>query len=44
MNELIVDIKLWGQNVGSLYWDKDANAAVFDYERKFLRSGLDISS
>lgn len=43
MNELIVDIKLWGQNVGSLYWDKDANAAVFDYERKFLRSGLDIS-
>lgn len=43
MNELIVDVKLWGQNVGSLYWDEDANAAVFDYERKFIRSGLDIS-
>lgn len=43
MNELIVDVKLWGQNVGSLYWDKDANSAVFDYERKFIRSGLDIS-
>lgn len=43
MNELIVDVKLWGNNVGSLYWDKDAGAAVFDYERKFIRSGLDIS-
>lgn len=43
MNELIVDVKLWGRNVGSLYWEKETGAAVFDYERKFLRSGLDIS-
>ena len=43
MNELIVDVTLWGKSVGSLYWEKEAGAAVFDYERKFLRSGLDIS-
>lgn len=43
MNELIVDVKLWGKNVGSLYWEKETGAAVFDYERKFVRSGLDIS-
>lgn len=43
MNELIVDVKLWEHNVGSLYWDKNAEAAVFDYEKKFTRSGLNIS-
>lgn len=43
MNELIVDVNLWGKNVGSLYWDAKLNVAVFDYERKFIRSGLNIS-
>ena len=43
MNDLIVDVKLWGESVGSLYWEKESNAALFDYERKFIRSGLDIS-
>lgn len=43
MNDLIVDVKLWGKNVGSLYWDGKANAAIFDYEKKFRRSGLNIS-
>lgn len=43
MNELIVDVKLWGKSVGSLYWEKETEAAVFDFERKFLRSGLDIA-
>lgn len=43
MNELIVDVKIWGKNVGSLYWEKESEATVFDYEKRFLRSGLDIS-
>ena len=43
MNDLIVDVKLWGESVGSLYWEKESNSALFDYERKFIRSGLDIS-
>ena len=41
--DLIVDVKLWGESVGSLYWEKESNSALFDYERKFIRSGLDIS-
>ena len=32
MNDLIVDVKLWGESVGSLYWEKESNAALFDYE------------
>lgn len=43
MNELIVDVKIWGKSIGSLYWEKESEAAVFDYEKRFLRSGLDIS-
>ena len=43
MNELIVDIKLWGKAVGSLSWDESTGTALFDYERSFIRSGLDIA-
>lgn len=43
MNELIVDVKLWGESVGSLYWEKKTGSALFEYEPKFIRSGLDIS-
>lgn len=43
MNELIVDVKLWGQSVGSLYWQEDLAAGVFEYEARFLRSGLEIA-
>lgn len=43
MDDLIVDAKLWGRSVGSLYWDKETGSALFDYERSFTRSGLDIS-
>lgn len=40
---LIVDVKLWGQNVGSLVWYEKQEIAAFQYEPKFLRSKLDIS-
>lgn len=43
MNDLIVNVKLWGKKVGSLYWEKETGCALFDYERSFIRSGLDIS-
>lgn len=43
MNELIVDVKLWGKDVGALLWDNNNNIASFQYEDKFLRSGLNIS-
>lgn len=43
MNDLIVDVNIWGSNVGALLWDADHEAASFQYEDKFLRSGLDLS-
>ena len=43
MKDLIVDVKLWGHDAGSLYWDESSQCAVFDYDKRFLRRGLDIS-
>lgn len=43
MNDLIVDVRLWGHTVGSLAWDDTTGTAIFDYERDFIRNGLDIS-
>ena len=43
MNDLIVDIKLWGKSVGSLMWDRESDSAIFDYDPKFIRTGSDIS-
>lgn len=43
MDELIVDVRLWGRLVGSVYWDIDRESAVFEYERDFLRTGWEVS-
>ena len=43
MNELIVDINLWGKIVGVLLWDRNKELASFEYDRKFLNSGLELS-
>ncbi|MDE7102686.1 MAG: HipA N-terminal domain-containing protein, partial [Bacteroidales bacterium] len=40
MRELIVEVRLWGQAVGALYWEREREAAVFEYEPSFLRNGL----
>lgn len=40
---LIVDVKLWGKDVGSLIWNEKLDIAAFQYDSKFLRSRLDIS-
>lgn len=36
-------VNLWGQFVGAVTWLNDQGYAVFEYDRKFLKSGLDIS-
>lgn len=41
--DLIVDVNIWGRNVGSLIWDDYKNVANFEYNEKFLNSKLDIS-
>jgi hypothetical protein len=34
---------IWGREVGRLTWDIQRNRSVFEYNPKFLKSGLDIA-
>jgi len=43
MQNNIVRVMLWGQEVGSLYWDERRKRAVFSYHPKFIKGGLDIA-
>ena len=43
MNELIVDVKLYGKKVGLLSWNEKRELAEFQYYPEFFRSGLDVS-
>ena len=41
MENNIVKVKLWGQEVGLLYWDKKSHKAIFEYNPAFVRNGVD---
>ena len=41
MENVIVDVKLWGQMVGSLVWDSTMQMAVFEYDNIFRRNGIE---
>ena len=43
MRSNIVKVMLWGQEVGSLYWDERRKRAVFNYHPDFIKAGLDIA-
>ena len=43
MEDLIVDVRIWGRLVGSLVWDPALGMAVFEYDTGFRQSGLDIA-
>lgn len=43
MENLIVDVSIWGMKVGALVWDDAAGMAVFEYDSKFRRSGLELA-
>lgn len=43
MEDLIVDVKLWGSLVGSLAWDYASNMAVFEYDDAFRRHGMELA-
>lgn len=43
MQSNIVRVMLWGQEVGSLYWDERRKRAVFNYHPEFIKAGLDIA-
>ena len=36
-------VKLWGMLVGAVLWDPEKEFATFEYDRKFLEKGLDVS-
>ena len=43
VEDLIVDVRLWGQLVGSLVWDYTRDMAVFEYDGGFRRNGLELA-
>ena len=43
METNVVKVKLWGNDVGYLSWNKNAGVAVFEYEQLFLEQGLNIA-
>lgn len=43
MNELVVDVKLYGKNVGLLSWNEKRGLAEFQYYPDFFRTGLNVS-
>ena len=43
MENIIVDVKLWGQMVGSLIWDSAMQMAVFEYDNTFRRNGIELA-
>ncbi len=43
MQNNIVRVILWGQEVGSLYWDDRRKRSVFTYHPDFLNAGIDIA-
>lgn len=43
MQNNIVRVMLWGQEVGSLFWEDRRKRAVFSYHPDFLKAGVDIA-
>lgn len=39
----IVDVKIWGNNVGVVLWDEVRNYGIFEFDKSFLKLGLDLS-
>jgi len=39
----IASIKIWNQKVGAVLWDESKNLGVFEFDKSFVNSGLDLS-
>ena len=42
MDEKILKVMLWGDEVGRLKWDHTKMRGVFTYNPEFIKKGLDI--
>ncbi len=38
-----INVTLWGEPVGKLYWDNINKRAIFNYDKSFAERGIDIS-
>lgn len=36
-------VRLWGENVGAVTWLEDDQVGIFEFEKEFLKSGLDVA-
>lgn len=43
MENNVVSVRLWGEEIGMLYWSYERKCAVFSYSPAFIASGLDIA-
>lgn len=43
MENNVLQIKIWGQLVGLMYWDVQRKVAVFEYAKEFVLGNLDIA-
>jgi serine/threonine-protein kinase HipA len=39
----VARVRLWGHDIGAVYWDDDVNLGAFEYEPKFQRSGIELA-
>ena len=43
MRDNIVQVSIWGKNVGLLSWDDKRGCSLFQFDRDFINNGLDIA-
>ena len=43
MENNIVSVMLWGEEVGKIYWDTRSKRAVFSYNPDFIRKGINVA-
>ena len=39
----VADVLLWNKLVGSVIWDESRGVSIFEFDKKFLKIGLDIA-
>ena len=39
----VATVRLWGKDVGAVAWDEPRGFGNFEYDREFLRQGLNVA-
>ena len=43
MSVTVAEVQLWGTRVGAVRWDADRAVASYEYDPKFLQSGIELA-